>query len=275
MPDGTRLAAPRLRDEIRLSLRVRSGETVLDRLFQSGSLRARLPREGKRGWTSAVLINTGGGVVAGDELAVALAAREGAACTVTTQAAEKLYRALPGANPARLSTRITIAPGAALEYLPQETILFDGSAMTRHLHVGMAADAWFLGTESLVFGRMAKGETVHRARISDTITLHRDGRLLFRDALRLPEAVAAALDRPAIGKGARALATILLVCEDAERRIDDVREALGDADAGASAWNGMLVTRILAPDGAALRRIVTSVLRSLRDGRPEPRSWLC
>ena len=275
MPDGTRLAAPRPRDKIRLSLRVRSGETVLDRLYQSGALRARLPRREQGGWTSAVLINTGGGVVAGDDLAVALAAGEGAACTVTTQAAEKLYRALPGASPARLSTRITIASGAALEYLPQETILYDGSAMTRHLHVEMAADARFLGMESLVFGRAAKGETVLRARIADTISLRRAGKPLFRDALRLPHAVAEALDRPAIGKGARALATILLVSADAEGRIDDVREILGDADAGASAWNGMLVTRILALDGATLRRTVMAVLSALREGRPEPRSWFC
>ncbi len=213
--------------------------------------------------------------MAGDHLDVAVTAGEGTACTIATQSAERLYRALPVAPPARIDTTFTIAAGATAEYLPQETIIFDNAAMTRRLTLNMAADASFLGVESLIFGRAAMGEDVHYARISDTITLRRDGKLVFRDALRLPERVAEALNRPAIGNGARALATILLAGRDAEQRIDIVRGVLGDVEAGASAWNGMLLVRVLAANGAMLRRFVTAVLAVLRDGRALPRVWSC
>jgi urease accessory protein len=248
---------------------------VLDRLYQSGPLRARLPRREAGSRTSAILLNTAGGVVAGDHLDVAVMAGKGTACTITTQSAERIYRAPPDAPPARIGTTLTIAAGATVEYLPQETIIFDNSAMTRNLAIDMAADASFLGVESLIFGRAAMGEDVHHARISDTITLRRDGALLFRDALRLPEHVAEALNRPAIGNGARALATVSLVSDQAERQIDAVRSALCNAEAGASAWNGMLLVRILAANGAALRQVVTAVLAVLRDGRALPRVWSC
>ena len=254
---------------------MRGDETVLDRLYQSGPLRARLPRREAGSRTSAILLNTAGGVVAGDHLDVAVMAGEGSACTITTQGAERIYRALPVAPPARIGATLTITAGATMEYLPQETIIFDNAAMTRQLTIDMAADASFLGVESLIFGRVAMGEDVHHARISDTITLRRDGALLFRDALRLPERVAEALNRPAIGNGARALATILLAGKDAEQRIDAVRGVLGGVEAGASAWNGMLLVRILAANGAALRRVVTAVLAVLRDGRALPRVWCC
>jgi urease accessory protein len=58
--------------------------------------------------------------------------------------------------------------------------------------------------------------------------------------------------------------------------LDEVRAALADApDCGASAWNGMLIARILAADSASARRAIVAALSVLRDGRPLPRVWLC
>jgi urease accessory protein len=89
-------------------------------------------------------------------------------------------------------------------------------------------------------------------------------------------AIDAALCRPAVANGARAIATVLFVAPDAEGRLDDVRAVLpAGAEAGASAWNGMLLTRILAPDSASLRATVSIVLDVLRDGRALPRVWNC
>lgn len=222
-------------------------------------------------------MNTGGGVAGGDRLATTVALHAGATATVTAQAAERFYRALPDDPPAHVRARIRLADDAALEWLPQEGIVFDNAALDRRLDVEMAGNARFLGVEALVFGRAAMGERVLTARLSDTISIRRDGRLVLHDAIRLRGPCAALLDRPATGGGCAALATLVLVAPDAMGRLDAVRAALDGvaAQAGASAWDGMLVARLLARDGAALRLAVIAALSSLRDGRTLPRTWLC
>jgi urease accessory protein len=254
----------------------RSGEqTVLDDLRQAGCLKARFPRRVVSGWMDAVTLNTGGGVAAADRLDVAVSAGAGTQVTVAAQAAERFYRALPHDAPSSVRTRLTLDAGAALEWLPQETILFDQCALDRRLEIDMAADARFLGVEMLVFGRTAMGETLRQARLRDLIQVRRSGALLLHDGIRMDGAIEALLQRPAIGKGARALATLVCVAPDAEGLLDPVRQALGAAEAGASAWNGMLVARILGPDGAGVRRSVIAALAVLRPSRPLPRVWLC
>ena len=196
-----------------------------------------------------------------------------ARATIASQAAERFYRALPGSAASSVRTRIAVAEGGAAEWLPQETILFDRCAVRRHLRVELAEDAWFLGVESLVFGRAAMGEVVERASLRDLIEVRRGGRLLLHDAIRLEGEVAATLQRSAIADGARAVATIVHVAPDAEAMLDAVRAA--SPQCGASAWDGMLIARMLAADGASLRAAVIAVLAVLREGRPLPRVWLC
>ena len=116
-----------------------------------------------------------------------------------------------------------------MEWLPQETILFDRCALDRRLEIDLAPDAWFLGVEAIVFGRTAMGEQVGHANFQDTIRIRRDGRLLLHDAVRMQGEVAVKLARPAIGGGARAMATLLHVASDAEAVLDGLRDALADA----------------------------------------------
>lgn len=272
-------ALQRASGTLRLAAKLRDGGTALDVLYQAGCLKARLPRPEPGAWFSAVTLNSSGGIAGGDTLSGEITAGAGTRLTVTAQAAERFYRALPASPPARVATRLAVGAGAALEWLPQESILFDGSALTRTLDIELAEDAWFLGVEWLVFGRTAMGETVRRARIADTIRLRRTGRLVLHDAVRLPENVAAALARPAIGGGAVAMATILFATPSADAMLTPVRAALhaaGDGtQAGASAWDGMLLTRLLATNAAQLRRSVIAALAVLREARPLPRVWLC
>jgi urease accessory protein len=245
-------------------------------LRQAGCLKVRFPRAIVPGWFDATTLNTSGGVVGGDRLCTRFSVGVGARATIAAQAAERIYRALPASAPSVVRTRLEIAANGAAEWLPQETILFDRCSLERRLVVDVAAGAWFLGVEMLVFGRAAMGERVLSARLRDLIQLRRGGELLLHDAIRLDGEVDRALQRTAIGGGARAVATLVHVAPDAEARLDAVRAA-GNAVAefGVSAWNGMLVARILAEDGAAARRAVEAVLAVLRDGRPLPRVWLC
>ena len=265
----------RARGDLRLSWKRRGPFTALDDLRQEGCLKARFPRGTEA--TAATTLNTGGGVAGGDRLRTSLTLRDGASVTVSAQAAERFYRALPEDAPARVRTAVALAPGTSLEWLPQEGIVFDGAALDRRLEVEMDGRARFLGVEALVFGRTAMGERVRTVRLSDTLRIHRDGRLVLHDAIRLQGPCAPLLERSAMGGGCAALATLVLVAPDALGRLDAVRAALESvaAQAGASAWDGMLVVRLLARDGAALRLAVIAALSSLRDGRTLPRTWLC
>ena len=182
---------------------------------------------------------------------------------------------MPPARAAVVRTVLTVGAGAALEWLPQETILFDGCAMDRRLDVHLAGDARFVAVETLVFGRTLMGETVHAAALLDTIRLHHDGALLWHDAVRLQGPVQAVLDRAAVAGGGRAVATMVLAAPDAADRLDGLRAALAPFDAGASCLGRLLVARVVARDGACARAAIVAGLAALRDGRPLPRVWSC
>ena len=265
----------RARGALRIVVRQRGAVSALADLRQEGCLKARFPHAA--GWFEAVTLNSSGGIAGGDALTLDLAVEAGARATFTSQAAERFYRARAADTPARVATRLALADGAAAEWLAQEAILFDGAALDRRLDIEMAADAAFLGVESLVFGRAAMGEHVASLRLADTIRVRRGGRLVLHEAVRLSGDVGAPLQRRALAAGAGAVATILHVAPGAEARLDALRAAwsAAPAEAGASAWGGMLLGRVVAHDAAALRRTVLAGLAVLREGRPLPRVWLC
>jgi urease accessory protein len=277
MYDGVSLSdgLQRATGELRLSVKRRGSLSVLDGLRQAGCLKARFPRAVAPSWFDATTVNTSGGVVGGDQLHSAIFVGEGARATIAAQAAERFYRAIPGTAASMVRTSITVGADAAAEWLPQETILFDRCALDRRLTINVAPGSWFLGVEILIFGRAAMGERVATARLRDLIQVRRGAELLLHDAIRLDGEADQVLERSATAGGARAVATLVYVAPDAEARLDLVRAALTSPDCGASAWNGMLIARILAQDGAAARRSVVSALAVLRDGRPLPRVWLC
>jgi urease accessory protein len=278
MSDGVSLSdgLQRATGELRVSVKRRGGESVLDELRQAGCLKARFPRALAPGWFDTTTVNTSGGVVGGDRLDSVIRVGAGARATIAAQAAERIYRALPDSVPSVVRTTVEIGPNAAAEWLPQETILFDRCALDRRLVIELAPCSWFLCVEILVFGRAAMGERVVTARLRDLIRVRRGGDLLLHDGIRLAGEFDLVMERLAVAGGARAVATLVHVAPGAEARLDEVRAALADApDCGASAWNGMLIARILAADSASARRAIVAALSVLRDGRPLPRVWLC
>jgi len=256
-----------------LSFRQRENRTTIDRSYQAGCLRMRQVADGED--ACAVLINTAGGVADGDRLDQRIAWEEGAVATVTTQAAEKIYRALSAG--CAISTRLTVARGARAEWLPQETILFDRARLRRDAQIVLAEDVTFLGLEAVVLGRAAMGETVTSGSLRDRMRIWRNGRLIYADTLALDGDIAALMDKAPIGNGARAMAVIVHASTEASALRDPVREALENAAglAAASSWNDLLAVRLLAPDSEVLRRDIGLTLSVLRQGRPLPRVWRC
>jgi urease accessory protein len=243
---------------------------TLDRLYQEGAAKVRFPRPEPGAPPEAVLINTAGGLTGGDRFAYEIKLGAGCRLTATTQACEKVYRSL-GAD-AELAVRLGAGPGARIDWVPQETILFHGGRLVRRVEADLAADAVLLAVEAAIFGRTAMGEAVAAGRFRDRWRIRRDGRLIFADELHFDWADARLLARPAVLAGQAAMATLLLAAPDADRKLDSLRAILGAAG-GASAWDGKLLARIAAPDGQALRRTLVPAISHLLAGAPLPRVW--
>lgn len=258
---------------VRLGFRQQNGRTALLHLYQAGAGKARFPRVEPGLPPEAVIINTAGGLTGGDRLTIDVTVQSGGVATVTTQACERIYRSL--GTDAHVDTRLTAGEDATLHWLPQETILFDQARLRRRLDIELHLQSRFLAIEGIVFGRRAMGETVHEAAFRDNWRVRRSGKLIFADGARFNGNASAILSRPALLGGNRAYATLLMVDPTAEERLDSLRSALPAAGVGASAWDGLLVARIVAETGQALRRLLTAALTCLRDGAPLPRVWNC
>jgi urease accessory protein len=266
-------AAPKMQraaGAARIAFRRAGKATRLERLYQDGAAKIRLPLHAA-GPAEAILINTAGGLTGGDALDFGIALRTGARAVVTTQACERIYRSAGGE--ARIATRADIGPGARLDWLPQETILFDGGRLKRSLDVDIGAGGELLVLEALIFGRAAMGETIRSGAFHDRWRIRREGRLAFADDLRIEGDIAGQLARPGILGGHGALATLLYVGPDGESLLDPLRDVVGEAG-GASAWDGKLLARLTAPDGFALRCVLAPALTILMAGRPLPKAWV-
>jgi len=264
----------RARGEVRIAVAAADGVSRLKTLYQSGSAKVRLPRVPTGGAPELVLLNTAGGLTGGDRLAWRLEVGVGAAAVATSQAAERIYRRSGGV--AEIETALSVGAGARLDWLPQETILFDRSAVSRRLVADLDGTASLLAVEAFVLGRTAMGETVRSAIVSDAWCIRRDGRLVFADTVRLDGDAAGIMAGPATGGGATAVATLVLVAPGAEAKLGVARDALGEAagESGVSAWNGVLVARLMAPAGQALRADLIRLVEALR-GASMPRVWHC
>ena len=260
----------RTRGELRLGFAARADGSRLMESYQSGCLRARVVNTRSGEAPSVVLINTGGGLAGGDRLRQRIRWAPGSTGGVASQAAEKVYRSINGDT--EVSTRLEVGLGATAEWLPQETILFDRAQLVRRAEVDLDRDASFLGVEAVILGRAASGEIVHEARLRDSWRITREGRLIYADVQQLDGPVDRLMDRAAIGAGARAMAVVMMASDKAMALLDAAREALRGAQgrAAASAWNGLLIARFLAPDGMTLRGDLIPVLAARPEGLPAP-----
>ncbi|WP_062218501.1 urease accessory protein UreD [Aureimonas sp. D3] len=242
------------------------GETRLRHLHQAGALKLRFPRVAE---AEAVLINTAGGLTGGDALRQSFEVEPSGALRVTTQACERIYRST-GAD-ARLTTRLTVAPNAALSYLPQETILFDGGRLSRSLDVDAASSSRLLLCESVVLGREAMGESVTTGALRDRWRVRREGQLILADDLKLGSDIAELTGRNASLGAARAFATVFWQDERGEGVLSALREVLGP-EGGASHIDGFGMARLVAPSYYALRKRLVPAL-ALLSQVGLPRVW--
>jgi urease accessory protein len=264
-------AANRACGRIALVVKASAGMTRRSRLREEGPLRVRCPGP-PSGELEAVIVNTAGGVAGGDQFALDVSVAPGARLVITTAAAEKIYRSL--GPDAVIDVNLKVGAGGSLAWLPQETILFDRARLARAIDIELADDAQLIFVEALVFGRSGMGERVQHGRLSDRWRIYRQRRIVHAEAMQLDAEIAPKLAQGAVTKGGLAVATLLVLPGD-ETTAAGVR-VLGQKFRGeiaASAWKGMMVVRLCAADGAALRHDLVMILSAVR-GMSLPRLWL-
>ncbi len=264
-------AANRAVGRIALSVRHVSGATRPERVHEAGMLRVRFPNGARRDMLDAVIVNTAGGLAGGDRAEIAMTAAAQAQLSVTTAAAEKIYRSL--GPDTQITVKLKAGAGATIAWLPQETILFDRMRLYRTIDVALARDASLLMLEAVVFGRSAMGESVTSGSFLDRWRVRVDGALMFADAIRLDGKIAQPLAQRAMAAGGIAIATVLKI-PAADDTVQAVRamESSCCGEIGVSAWNGLMVGRLVASTDAALRGDLFRILTAL--GATPPRLWL-
>lgn len=244
------------------------GASRIADLRMSGSLKLLFGRGATR--VDGIVINSSGGLTGWDRVRLSAEVQPRARLALTTQAAERAYRASDGV--AQVENKLEVADEASLFWLPQELILFNGAALNRRLMCDLAPSARLLLVEPVVFGRPAMGERLDHVQFSDRVEINREGRPLFRDVTQVDGDAVAHLARRAVGQGAGAMALILYVGPDASARVDQVRALLPTTGGAALVGDDLLQCRLLAPDGFGLRKYLLPIL-DLLSTNTLPVSW--
>lgn len=244
---------------------------ALARLYQAGAAKALLPRSYGPAH-EVVLVNTAGGITGGDNYVYRCVA-DASNMVVTTQAAERAYRSSI-AEIASMNVALQAKRGARLHWLPQETILFDGSRTARRIDVDLDADSECLLLESLVFGRHAMGEILQHCHFTDDWHIRQKGRLVHAEALHLTKDIAALLSATAGAADAQMMATLVYVGPRLEAMRANIQPALSRPGlrTALSVWRGKLVLRLLADETMTGKAGLLQILGAM-DGQQVPRVW--
>ncbi len=260
---------------------LKQGETRLDHLYQHDPLRVMFPTPPAGEPPCAVLVTTSGGMVGGDRLDISVTAGPETTAMAMAQAAEKVYRS--AGEDSAINVRLSVAQNAWFEWLPQETILFDGARLRRRTVIDLEPGARILAGEILVFGRIASGERMRQGLVREAWELRRDGRLVWADALHLEGPMDDIFANPACFDGATAMATAVYADDDAVQYLEQARTLLSAGNdhlrCAATVINGVLVMRWLGRDAQSLRRAFGEFWTGFRHaatGLPEtlPRLWI-
>ena len=282
-------AHQRVDGEARIAFRRRAdGAIALADLYQRAPCRVLFPTTEAGEPLQAVLLTTSGGLTGGDRTRVSVSVEPGARATVTTQAAEKIYRALPDTGDAVVQVEMQVGEGAWAEWLAQETIVFEGSRLRRLFAADVAATGRLLAVESIVFGRTAMGEFFNSGMLHDAWRISRAGRLIWADALHLdgashPDGNIQRLRAMPFGFGTSvACSTILYAGADAPQQLAEARRLLSDCplSCGATSLDGIMLVRIMADDASELRATVMKLIAGIRQAAASlpaqlPRVWHC
>jgi urease accessory protein len=255
------------------------GTRIMD-LFQQAPIRIMIPRTDVGAVEEAVFINTAGGVAGGDRLKLSVTTLATASIAVTSQAAEKVYRALN--EPARIATKLKACEAAKLAWLPQETIVFNWGRLIRETEIEISSGSELLALEWLVLGRAAHGEEMVGGHITDSWRVKKDGQLIWADCFRATNEMFPHLHRMALLSNYKALGMLIYFGPDLDTRLEFLRDIAPsqDCDCAATSVGGLIIVRLAAKVASDLRLTLNGFLRQFsRELGPGPfrvpKMWSC
>jgi urease accessory protein len=255
------------------------GTRIMD-VFQRAPIRIMFPRDIGGAVEEAVLVNTAGGVAGGDRLEIAVTALANASIAVTSQAAEKVYRALN--EPARITTKLKACEAAKLAWLPQETIVFNWGRLRRETEIELSSTAELLALEWLVLGRAAHGEVMVGGHITDSWRVKKDGRLIWADSFRATDEMFSHLHRKALLSSCKTVGTLIHSGPCPDTRLELLRDIAASLPCHCAATSvaGLIIVRFAARVSYDLRLALRSFLqqfsRELGPGHFRvPKMWSC
>jgi urease accessory protein len=257
----------------------KNGTRIAD-IYQKFPTRVIFPKIGDGTMKEAVLINAAGGIAGGDRLEIEVIALNNASVAVTSQAAEKVYRALD--QPARVATKLKACATSKLAWLPQETIVFNQARIRRQTEIDVSSGAELMALEWMVLGRAAHGEEVISGHISDNWRVKRDGRLIWADGFYVADEVFAQLHRKALLSNCKAVGTFIYFGSDLDARLQVLREIAAslECQCAATVVGALIVIRFAAITCSdlrrGLRRLLDQFSRELGPGPfGIPKMWSC
>jgi urease accessory protein len=256
-----------------------NGTRIVD-VFQRSPIRIMFPRSGGSAVEEAVLVNTAGGIAGGDQLEFGVTALANASIAVTSQAAEKVYRAL--SEPARISTKLKACEAAKLAWLPQETIVFNLARVRRETEIDLSSRSELLALEWLVLGRAAHGEEMVGGHIIDSWRVKKEGRLIWADSFRTTDKIFPHLHRKALLSNYKAIGTLIYFGPRLDRRLEFLRDIAPSLKCYCTATSvgGLIIIRLAAKVASDLKLALRSFLqrfsRELGSGPFRvPKMWSC
>jgi len=255
------------------------GTRIMD-AFERSPIRIMFPRDIHGAVQEAVLVNTAGGTAGGDRLEIAVTALANASIAVTSQAAEKVYRALN--EPARITTKLKAFEVAKLAWLPQETIVFNWGRLRREIDIELSSGAELLALEWLVLGRALHGENLVGGHITDSWRVKRDGRLIWADCFRATDEMFPHLTRKGLLSSCKAIATLIYLGPYLDTRLEFLRDVTRslECSCAATSVNGLIIVRLAATVSSDLRLALCNLLQQLSgEFGPSPfrvpKMWSC
>jgi len=276
------VTTPAWHAELQLRFARAGQRSVLSDNRHQGPLRVQkaLYPEGE-GVCQAIVLHPPSGIAGGDHLRLRASVEAGAHAQLTTPGAGKWYRS--GGGEASQTLELQVADGACLEWLPQESIVFDGARARMSTRVNLAADSAFIGWDILCLGRRAAGEAFNTGQLSLDYRLERTGRprWIERGAVAGGDPMLAS---PAGWAGASVCGTLLASFPGLAGQAVGLLEACratAPADGarhGLSLLPGLLVGRYLGDNSEAARLWFARLWQTLRPaccGRQAlpPRIW--
>lgn len=247
----------RAKGKLKISFMNSNDETSIHDLYQSGALKVLIPKS-KSKYAEAVLINTGGGIVGGDNLSIEVEAAKKTNTWITTQASEKVYKS--SSEQSILNTKVTLEDNSTLFWCPKETILFHNSKLIRNLDFDIKSSSKLLIIENIVFGRLASGELNADCFFSDHWRIKRDEKLIFAENF-LFEDKKTMYRKTNLGNY-RSLLNIMYLSKDSKNFLNKMRNIISSESifGEASQWNDFISLRALAKNPIEFKKTIEEIL---------------